>query len=71
MLGELTQFEVKILAQRLRPHGDCDNLPKAPRGAVDAIVGKPREILNEDREPMDIEAEEDEIHGEDGGPDHC
>lgn len=53
---------MKILAQRARPHCDCDDLSKTPGMHIDAVVGEPLEILDVDVEPMGVEAEEYQIH---------
>lgn len=53
---------MKILAQGLRPNTDGNNLSKAPRIPINAVIGEVSEILNEHLEPMDEEAEEYKVH---------
>lgn len=49
---------MEVFAQGLRPNTDCDDLSEAPGVLVDAVVCEPFEVLDEDFEPVDVEAYE-------------
>lgn len=57
---------MEILAQRLRPHGDGDDLAERPAVSVHTVGGEPFQVEAENVEPVEVEGGEGGVEGKNG-----